>query len=125
VWLPGADTPVVAGKLVDRGVVTTFTYGRSYLARDEAISLYLPELPLEPGEQSPLSGSLAGCIADAGPDAWGQRVIEHRRVGKATDLGPLDHLLESGSDRIGALTSGCGLHPTQRRPRCPVGAAPA
>jgi serine/threonine-protein kinase HipA len=103
VWLPGAGVPVVAGKLIDRGAVTTFTYGRSYLDRDDAISLYTPELPLERGEQHPLSGSLPGCIADAGPDAWGQRVIEHRRVAKATDLRPLVFLLESGSDRIGAL----------------------
>lgn len=103
VWLPGAGRPVVAGRLIDRGAVTTFTYGLTYLARSDAIPLYLPELPLERGEQSPRSGTLPGCIADAGPDAWGQRVIEHRRLGAATDLRPLVYLLESGSDRIGAL----------------------
>src|SRR6185312_1487213 len=45
--------------------------------------------------------------ADAGPDAWGQRVILNRLVGAgALDTAPLDrltYLLESGSDRIGAL----------------------
>ncbi len=103
VWLPGATHPVVAGKLVDRGQAITFTYGRSYLARDDAISLYAPELPLERGEQVPRSGALPGCIADAGPDVWGRRVIEHRHLAEATDLAPLVFLLESGSDRIGAL----------------------
>ena len=50
VWLPGATEPVVAGRLTDRDSVITFTYGRSYLERPDAIPLYLPELPLRRGE---------------------------------------------------------------------------
>lgn len=103
VWLPTAVDPVVAGRLDQQGAVVSFTYGRSYLGRTDAIALYLPELPLTEGTQAPLSGDMAGCIADAGPDAWGRRVIEHSRSAATTDLGPLDYLLESGSDRIGAL----------------------
>ena len=94
---------MVAGKLIDQGPVVTFAYGRSYLNRADAVPLYVPELPLRRGEISPISGQIAGCIADAGPDAWGRRVIEYRRAGEATDLGTLAYLLESGSDRIGAL----------------------
>lgn len=107
IWLPGAHAPVVAGRLdaeVDR---ITFTYGRSYLARDDAIPLYLPELPLRPGRIDPAPMRIAGCIADAGPDAWGQRVILNRHIGRrdldTADLTPLTYLLESGSDRVGAL----------------------
>ena len=111
VWLPGATEPVVAGRLDAAGELVTFTYGRSYLAREEAIPLYLPELPLQRGRISPLVGDVAGCIADAGPDAWGQRVILNRRVGggvvDTTDLHRLAYLLESGSDRIGALDFQC------------------
>lgn len=103
VWLPGATEPVVAGRLTDRGAVITFTYGRSYLDRADAVPLYLPELPLRRGEITPLSGRLAGCLADAGPDAWGRRVIEHLRPSSVTDLSTLDYLLQSGSDRIGAF----------------------
>jgi len=107
VWLPGATEPVVAGRLDPVGPIVNFTYGRSYLERENAIPLYLPELPLEPGQISPLVGDIAGCIADAGPDAWGQRVILNRMIGQAdaetTELGPLTYLIESGSDRIGAL----------------------
>ena len=103
IWLPGADEPVVAGRLTDRGAEVTFTYGQSYLARPNAIALSLPELPLRRGEHSPLSGDIAGCIADAGPDAWGRRVIEHRRLIEPGGLSTLGYLLESGSDRIGAL----------------------
>ncbi|HVD86138.1 MAG TPA: HipA domain-containing protein [Solirubrobacterales bacterium] len=106
-WLPGAAEPVVAGRLDPVGPLVTFTYGRSYLEREDAIPLYLPELPLERGQISPLVGEIPGCIADAGPDAWGQRVILNRLTGRAdaetTELGPLTYLLESGSDRIGAL----------------------
>ena len=103
VWLPGAAEPVVAGRLTDRGSVVTFAYGRSYLERSDAIALYLPELPLQRGEIIPISGEVAGCIADAGPDAWGRRVIEHQRIPESADLATLGYLLASGSNRLGAL----------------------
>jgi serine/threonine-protein kinase HipA len=110
VWLPGATEPVVAGVLTRSGIAHTFTYGRSYRDRPEAIALYLPELPLQPGTISP-PGLLpmASCLRDAGPDAWGQRVILARHLGRldpSSDTGalaPLTYLLESGSDRIGGL----------------------
>jgi len=107
VWLPGAADPVVAGRLDIAGTVITFTYGRSYLARKDRIALHLPELPLDRGPISPLVGDVAGCIADAAPDSWGRRVILNRGVGRnavdTTNLNLLTYLLESGSDRIGAL----------------------
>ena len=112
VWLPGTTEPVVAGRLDDDGRLTAFTYGRSYLDRAGAIPLYEPELPLRSGPQVPELMRIHGCIADAGPDAWGRRVIERRRqvgladaVGAAAnlDLSDLDYLLEAGSNRIGGL----------------------
>ena len=109
-WLPGASEPVAAGRLETSGEIVYFTYGRSYLDRFSAIPLYLPELPLRRGRIRPPDGlTVAGCIRDSGPDAWGQRVILLRRSGYLTadsdtgDLGLLAYLLESGSDRIGAL----------------------
>ncbi len=109
-WLPGAAHPVTAGRLDTRGDIVYFTYGRSYLDRPDAIPLYAPELPLRRGPISPLAGlTAAGCIRDAGPDAWGQRVILAEHAGRLTadsdtgDLSLLTYLLESGSDRIGAL----------------------
>jgi serine/threonine-protein kinase HipA len=72
VWLPGETRPVVAGRLAltgDRQLV--FNYGRSYLARENAIALYEPELPLRPGVLPLLSGlAMPNCIRDAAPDAW-------------------------------------------------------
>ncbi|MBB4212839.1 serine/threonine-protein kinase HipA [Rhodothalassium salexigens DSM 2132] len=110
VWLPGATEPVVAGRVYRDNRNLSFNYGRSYLKRDDAVALYLPELPLEAGAIPPAPGlSMAGCLRDGAPDAWGRRVILNRRAGikgQDADIGSLDdltYLLDSGSDRIGAL----------------------
>ena len=111
-WLPGATEPVVAGRLTERDDLVSFRYGRSYLARQDALPLYLPELPLEPGRLDPPGRRrIAGVIEDSGPDSWGQRVVMRMRhlLGRDADqadtmeMGRLTYLLESGSDRIGAL----------------------
>jgi serine/threonine-protein kinase HipA len=67
-------------------------------------------LPLKAGVLPLPEGlNMPGCIRDAAPDAWGRRVIINKKLGfKGTatdtiDLGELTYLLESGSDRIGAL----------------------
>lgn len=110
IWLPGETAPVVAGKLTVDGDLLNFNYGQSYLARENAIAIYDPELPLQSGAIPLLPGlNLPGCIRDAAPDAWGRRVILNRKFGlKGADLDTqqldeLTYLLESGSDRIGAL----------------------
>jgi serine/threonine-protein kinase HipA len=111
VWLPGAAEPVVAGRVRDVGGRHDFIYARSYLDRPDAISLYGPDLPLGPGWIAPQGGdNMAGCLWDASPDSWGQRVINVRlaggRFGDAADqieATKLTYLLESGSDRIGGL----------------------
>jgi len=110
IWLPGRIDPVVCGKLEADGDFIRFNYGRSYLANRDAIPVYVPELPLKAGVL-PLLGDLniPNSIRDAAPDAWGRRVILNRQFGKkgrdtdTADLGELTYLLESGSDRIGAL----------------------
>jgi serine/threonine-protein kinase HipA len=110
IWLPGATEPVVAGRVHLTGDLVNFNYGQSYLERDAAIPLCLPELPLRPGLIAPLDAlTLAGCLNDAMPGAWGQRIVMHRLLGAGVDsadpavFGPLTYMLESGSDRIGAL----------------------
>ncbi|MBI5331344.1 MAG: type II toxin-antitoxin system HipA family toxin [Betaproteobacteria bacterium] len=122
IWLPEAVTPVVAGVLTRQGKRLAFNYGRSYLARRDAIPLYAPELPLRAGEIPLLPGlSMPGCLRDASPDAWGRRVLLHRKLGQAgadasnEDLDELTCLLESGSDRIGALDFQSS--PNQYQPR--------
>jgi len=108
VWLPNIDTPVVAGLLSRQGAQLVFNYGRSYLARKEAIALYTPELPLRPGAIPLLPGlNMPNCLRDASPDAWGRRVLINQKLGTTNtanvELDELTYLLESGSDRIGAL----------------------
>ena len=107
-WLPDRVEPVVAGALDAVGDRLDFVYGRSYLARPDAVPLFLPELPLRPGSQRPADGlDLPGCLADAAPDAWGRRIILHRlhSAGASADpavLPTLTYLLASSTDRIGA-----------------------
>ena len=114
IWLPDQTEPVVAGRLEADNDNILFNYGRSYLERINdsmpAISIYEPELPLRAGELPLVNGlSMPGCIRDASPDAWGRRVIINKKLGlkaEGTDTGELDeltYLLESGSDRSGAL----------------------
>lgn len=108
--------------------VVVFVYARSYRTRPDAIPLFTPELPLRSGTLDPTrpeSGdlasndavwagypsvaqrsptALAGCLRDASPDAWGRRVINLRRAGDPERaLTEIAYLLESNSDRVGAL----------------------
>ena len=111
IWLPDAVEPVVAGLLSrQRDGRLAFNYGQSYLARDNAIAIYEPELPLQAGAISLHDTmQLPSCLRDGSPDAWGRRVIINRMLGlqgkdaDKVELDELTYLLESGSDRIGAL----------------------
>ena len=114
IWLPGETGPVVAGRLESDNNHLLFNYGKSYLERihdtNPAIPIYEPELPLKAGSLPLLKGlSMPGCVRDAAPDAWGRRVIINKKFGfkgaytDTTVLNELTYLLESGSDRIGAL----------------------
>ena len=114
IWLPEQTEPVVAGRLeADNGNIL-FNYGKSYLERIQdqppAIPIYEPELPLQAGALPLPDGlSMPSSIRDAAPDAWGRRVIINKKLGRkgtdtdTTEIDELTYLLESGSDRIGAL----------------------
>lgn len=114
IWLPDETDPVVAGRLETYNGNILFNYGISYLNRigdsKPAIAIYEPELFLKPGVLPlPQGLSMPGCIRDGAPDAWGRRVIINKMLGlkgagtDTTELDELTYLLESGSDRIGAL----------------------
>jgi len=124
-WLPGATEPVVAGKLEAHGKRLRFNYGKRYLERADAISIYTAELPLQPGYIDPIRNlELANCIRDAAPDAWGRRVMMNTKFGRkgndldSLQLDELTYLLESGSDRIGALDF--QRSPSIYEPRCSI-----
>ena len=108
IWLPGETKPVVAGRITQDRNRYVFNYGASYLGRKDAIPIYEPELPLGRGVIEPSAGlSMASSIRDGSPDAWGRRVIINRLIAtkakEAAELSELTFLLQSGSDRIGAL----------------------
>jgi len=110
IYLPNQVEPVVAGKLSFFNGKMIFNYGTSYLDRDNAIALFMPELPLARGAINPFNGlNIHGCLRDGSPDAWGRRVIINKKFGvSARHIDPIEiseitYMLESGSDRIGAL----------------------
>ena len=119
ITLPGETEAVTAGRYalsVDRRGVPegSFVYGRSYLARDNAVPLDPVELKLSSRtyQTSGLNG-VFGALRDASPDYWGRRVIE-RHTGRA-QLSEIEYLLYSPDDRAGAL--GFGLNQTPPAPR--------
>lgn len=112
---PGETQAVTAGRFEltsDRGGVATgrFVYGRSYLARPDAVEIDPVELKLGTTVfETVLHSGVFGALRDAGPDFWGRRVIEkHAQV---TSLGEIDYLLHSPDDRAGALGFGLGKFP--------------
>ena len=119
IWLPGATTAVTAGRFQlthdRRGMpLGRFVYGKSYLARADAVPIDPVELRLAGRTYETTSQyGVFGALRDASPDAWGRLLIE-RQLGKS-NLDELTYLLESPDDRAGAL--GFGLGPTPPAPR--------
>lgn len=119
ITLPGETDFVTAGKFVlatdRRGVASgKFVYGRSYLARANAVPLDPLELKLGTKTyETRLLKGVFGALRDASPDYWGRRIIE-KYSGK-TELGEIDYLLHSPDDRAGAL--GFGLNAMPPAPR--------
>jgi serine/threonine-protein kinase HipA len=118
-WLPGETAAVTAGKYelaVDRRgtPLGRFVYGKSYLARPDAVPIDPIELVLGSRvyETTALNG-VFGSLRDSGPDYWGRLVIE-RHLGKP-NLDELTYLLESPDDRAGALGFGLGKEPPAPR----------
>lgn len=104
IYLPGQAQPVLCGRF-DRvttaaGPVGSFTYGRSYLARKDALPLDPVALPLRNKrfDTTYLAGWFS-VLLDAGPDAWGRRLID-RSVGPQDERG---YLLQARGHPVGAL----------------------
>ena len=123
VQLPGTLNTVPAAllkveKLPDGTVVGRFRYGDRYLERKDAISFDPFRLPLGTTVQefTKLKG-IPGAVRDAGPDAWGRRVIEHKLERSPADLEEIDYLLNGPQDGAGYLSFGLKLEPpAPRRP---------
>ena len=91
-----------------------FVYGRSWLAREDAVPLDPVELRLrEATYETTRMGGIFGAIRDSMPDSWGRRVIE--RNSNITLLDELDYLLKGPDDRAGALGFGLNVEPPAPR----------
>ena len=115
ITLPGATEAVAAARFeltTNRSGVPLgrLVYGKSYLARGNAVAFDPVELTLGSRVyETTMMKGVFGALRDASPDSWGRRVIE-RHVGKSP-LSELDYLLESPDDRAGALSFGLGQNP--------------
>lgn len=115
ITLPGDTAFVTAGRYqrrIDRHGVAAgrFVYGKSYLARENAVPIDPIELKLSTKTyETTLLNGLFGALRDASPDYWGRRIIEHHFGSPAPD--ELDYLLHSPDDRAGALGFGLNTQP--------------
>ncbi len=112
VQLPGTLNTVPAAllkveKLPDGTFVGRFRYGDRYLERKDAIAFDPFQLPLGDTvhEFTKLKG-IPGAVRDAGPDAWGRRVIEHKLERSSGDLEEIETLLNGPQDGAGYLSVG-------------------
>src|SRR3970040_327283 len=112
VQLPGTLDTVPAAllkveKLRDGTFVGRFRYGDRYLERRAATRFDPFKLPLGNivHEFTKLKG-IPGAVRDAGPDAWGRRVIEHKLERSPADLEAVDYLLNGPQHGAGYLSFG-------------------
>lgn len=123
IQLPGTLETVPAALLKveqqrDGAYVGRFRYGDRYLERPDAVEFDPFELPLGNTvcEFTKLKG-IPGAVRDAGPDAWGRRVIEHKLRRSPADLVEIDYLLSGPQDGAGNLSFGLKVNPpAPRRP---------
>ncbi len=123
VQLPGTLNTVPAAllkveKLSDGTFVGRFRYGDRYLRRKDAVELDPFRLPLGDTvyELTKLKG-IPGAVRDAGPDAWGRRVIEHKLQRGPADLEEIDYLLNGPQDGAGNLSFGITVEPPPSKRR--------
>jgi serine/threonine-protein kinase HipA len=117
VQLPGSLETVPAAllkiqELPDGTQVGRFRYGDRYLERKDAVALDPFQLPLakQVFAFTQLKG-IPGAVRDAGPDAWGRRVIEHKLERSVADLQEIDYLLHGPQDGAGNLSFGLKAQP--------------
>lgn len=117
IQLPGTlETVPVAllkvEKQPDGTYIGRFRYGDRYLQRHEAVALDPFQLPLGKNvlEFTKLNG-IPSAVRDAGPDAWGRRVIEHKLQRSPGDLEEIDYLLNGPQDGAGNLSFGLKADP--------------
>ena len=117
VQLPGTLERVPAALLKvealrDGTFVGRFRYGERYLQRKDAVEFDPFQLPLGNNvHEFTRRKGIPGAVRDAGPDAWGRRVIEHKLQRDPADLEEIDYLLHGPQDGAGYLSFGTTARP--------------
>lgn len=109
-WLPRQSEAVLVGQALHDGDAVSYRYDRAYLKRPGAIPLFAADLPLSADRlHPPAPHRLAPTLRDALPDRWGRRVIVAAlskpglQPVREDEIDDITLMLQTGSDRIGAL----------------------
>lgn len=103
VFAPISGAPKLAGRIDWSDKRGAFRYSPDWLARTDSYPLDPRNLPLREGPvETTLNHGVHGVLADAGPDDWGRKLIEHER-GPAAVHDPLEVLRLTNGSGTGAL----------------------
>jgi serine/threonine-protein kinase HipA len=106
IYLPNETEPVPAGIFshdAEEGV-GSFSYGRRYLERNNALPVDPVALPIGPTPREVITnGGIYGAFRDASPDYWGRLIIATEARVPPEALSELDYLLASNATRVGNL----------------------
>lgn len=84
--------------------IGSFSYGRKYLERGDALAVDPIALPMGPGPREvTTNGGIYGAFRDASPDYWGRLVIAAEARVAPEALSEVDFLLASNATRVGNL----------------------
>ncbi len=91
-----------------------FVYGKSYLQHPKAFALDPVNLPLSAQTYVTRNNrGVFGVLADAGPDAWGKKVILSLHTTKPQN--ELEYLLAGAGEGVGALMFSLSRHTSKRK----------
>jgi len=109
-WLPRQSDAVLAGQILHDGDAASYCYDRTYLTLPDATPLFTADLPLSVDRlHPPAPHRVAPTLRDALPDRWGRRVIavalskSGQQPLHEDEIDDITLMLQTGSDRIGAL----------------------
>ncbi|MEA2083430.1 MAG: hypothetical protein U9O82_04130 [Thermodesulfobacteriota bacterium] len=106
IYLPNETVAVPAGIFshdADAGI-GSFSYGRRYVERINALPVDPIALPIGPSPGEVISnGGIYGAFRDASPDYWGRLIIATEAKVPPEAISELDFLLASNATRVGNL----------------------
>ncbi len=106
IYLPNKSVAVPAGIFThdDDSGIGSFSYGRKYIERPNAIPVDFVALPLgAPSREVTINGGIYGAFRDGSPDYWGRLVIAAEAKVPPETLTVIEFLVASNATRTGNL----------------------